>query len=478
MPALFLLLFKINLVLLIFAAAYYLVLRKLTFYSLNRAFLIFGILFSSAYPFIDLSNISGQYSKIASIVPQLNHAVPAYTKQDNLSFYWQGTILVFWGVAFFMACRLAIQFYSLYTLHKNSIPGESANHKIRILSDELGPFSFWQTIYVNPALHSKKDLENILNHEKVHIEEWHTVDIILAEVALIFYWFNPGIWLMKRAVRENIEFITDARILKDGTDKKAYQYSLLHAGSLVPAMQIVNNFSLSDLKKRIKMMNAKRSSPLAVSRYLFLLPVLLLTTLAFTISKKAEIKKMIFSKPAQISSSPDIRKGQPMLISKKKRPEIKPERSVTPLTQDDTLKRFLIIEAFDSDSSNIQPALDELPMPMSGDRIKMITVRRAGTEERESDLIFSDPDSVRIRPKNVFIIHREIGENPPPASMDIRHIAVRSQSPQLNGNLMAKFFLNGKEITPEEFRKLELSGPEGAAGDKRLMIRVEKEKKE
>ncbi|SKB88358.1 M56 family metallopeptidase [Daejeonella lutea] len=473
MPALFILLFKINVVLILFAAAYYFVLRKLTFYGLNRAFLIFGILFSSAYPFININTVSSRYDKIASIAPAIGQQVSGYIQPGSISVYWQSANFVFWTIVVLMAFRLAMQFFSLYRIHKNSSPGHASDYRMRILSDDLGPFSFWQTIYINPKLHSKTDLENILKHEKVHVDDWHTLDIILAELSIVFYWFNPGVWLMKRAVRENIEFITDAKILRKGIDKKTYQYSLLHAGNLVPAMAIVNNFSLSDLKKRIKMMNARRSSPLALSRYLFLLPILLLTTLAFTISKKAEIKKIIFSKPMLAISSPERRESQPNPKMSMRSAELKRTPSLAPAVEKDTLKRFLIIEAYDTDSGSVHSEFDELPMPKPGDRIKMITVRRTGEESPST--IFSDTDSLRIRPKNVFIVHRESGENPPTGIMNFRHIAGPGQSPDTGSKLSAKFFLNGEEISQEEFRKLELAGPDGAGSGKKLMIRVEKQ---
>jgi hypothetical protein len=91
---------------------------------------------------------------------------------------------------------------------------------------------------------------------------------------------------MKKAVRENIEFITDARILRKGIDRKEYQYSLLDVGRMTASPALVNNFNLSDLKKRIRMMNSRRSSPVNVYRYLLLLPVLMALTLSFTVSRK------------------------------------------------------------------------------------------------------------------------------------------------------------------------------------------------
>lgn len=299
MPHFFIILLKINLVLLLFAVAYHLVLRRLTFYVINRIFLVFGILFSTAYPLFNLTDFFSRHKAVPEFVPQLNKNVSQFVQQESV--YWALLSVLFYAGVLIMFLRLTIQFISLYRMHKNSDPGQIGNYQIRILKDEVSPFSFWKTIYINPLLHQNHDLENILEHERVHVEEWHTVDIILAELSVVFYWFNPGVWLMKKAVKENIEFITDAKILKRGTDRKSYQYSLLQVGNLQPCTAIVNSFNFSDLKMRIKMMNARRSSPLKLSRYLFVLPALLLITLAFTI-KKTE-KELLPFKEAVIQSA-------------------------------------------------------------------------------------------------------------------------------------------------------------------------------
>lgn len=289
MPDLFISLLKINLVLLLFAVAYYVILRRLTFYVINRFFLVFGILFATIYPFIDLTDFfhnQNQLHGVAPFVPsmnkQMNELVPANFIVNN----WQFISLFFYLGVLLMAIRLGVQFASLYIMHRKSKPGAVANFKVRILNERVSPFSFWQTVYVNPSLHEERELHTILAHEDIHVKEWHSLDIILAELSVVFYWFNPGVWLMKKAVKENLEFITDAKILKQGVDKKTYQYSLLDMGNLTPAAAIVNNFNLSDLKRRIKMMNVRRSSHMTLGFYVLLLPVLLLVTLAFTVTKK------------------------------------------------------------------------------------------------------------------------------------------------------------------------------------------------
>lgn len=287
MPHFFVVLLKINLVLLLFGATYYLVLRRLTFYTLNRIFLAFGILFSTVYPFINLTDFfHNRMSQKAAFVPELNQKAAELVPSQFIALNWQLLTILFYAGVVLMALRLLMQFVSLYRMHRKSAPGHIANYPVRLLQEPVSPFSFWQTVYVNPSLHQEKELATILEHEKIHVKQWHSLDIILAELSVVFYWFNPGVWLMKKAVKENLEFITDEKILKKGVDRKTYQYSLLDVGNLTPSAAIVNNFNLSDLKKRIKMMNAKRSSRLTLTRYLFALPILLVTTLAFTVSKK------------------------------------------------------------------------------------------------------------------------------------------------------------------------------------------------
>ena len=314
MPYLFVILIKINLVLAFFAIAYYLILRRLTFYVLNRIFLVFGILFSSLYPFIDLTDFFNNQQQlspqITSFVPAINERVQELSPVGFMAHYGQFISILFYTGVAAMTVRLILQFISLYRLHKNSAKGLVNEVPVRILAEPVNPFSFWQTIYVNPSLHTKKDLQAILAHEYIHVKQWHTLDILLAELSVVFYWFNPGVWLMNKAVKENLEFITDEKVLKRGVDKKAYQYSLLNTGNGAVAASFTNSFNIADLKKRIVMMNSKRSSRLTLSRYAFVFPVLLVTALSFTVSKKKVINyfapvvpQLVYAKATGASAS-------------------------------------------------------------------------------------------------------------------------------------------------------------------------------
>src|SRR5690606_7561295 len=134
-------------------------------------------------------------------------------------------------------------------------------------------FSFWQSIYLNPERHKATELEPILQHELVHVKGWHTLDVLLAELNTVFYWFNPGAWLLKKAIKENLEFIADQNVIWAGVDRKAYQYLLLKVVG-APEPQISNQFHFPSLKRRIVMMNKKKSSLMHSARYAVLVPLI------------------------------------------------------------------------------------------------------------------------------------------------------------------------------------------------------------
>lgn len=299
MPATFVFLLKVNIALLLFCAGYYLVLRPLTFYTLNRIYLLTAILFASIYPQINFSAFVQRHEELAKPMEQiaLNWQSPAQlVNQPVQTFdYWYWLSIIFWTGTGLLLIRLALQLLSLLRLYQNSKPQYIGGHLVRVMDKDAAPFSFWRSIYVNPAKHEPADLKSILLHEQVHVNQWHTADILLAELSSIFYWFNPGIWLIKRAVRENIEFITDRKILKNGIDSKAYQYSLVNVSFNNNQPGIVNHFNISTIKKRIIMMNAKRSSKLNLTRYAFVVPAVMALLLVFSISKAD------FAKPVRIT---------------------------------------------------------------------------------------------------------------------------------------------------------------------------------
>ncbi|HXB08077.1 MAG TPA: M56 family metallopeptidase [Puia sp.] len=143
------------------------------------------------------------------------------------------------------------------------------------INGNRAPCSFGNTIFINPALYDWETYNQILIHEKVHVSGRHTLDILLAETALVWQWFNPFAWLYRREVENNLEFLTDASVLEHlEVERSAYQLSLLRVSAPHLPFSITNNYNQSLLKRRIVMMNSKRSSTHTVWKYFFLIPLL------------------------------------------------------------------------------------------------------------------------------------------------------------------------------------------------------------
>ncbi|CAA9277662.1 MAG: Regulatory sensor-transducer, BlaR1/MecR1 family / TonB-dependent receptor [uncultured Cytophagales bacterium] len=271
-----------NVALVLFYGAYRLVLRRLTFYGLNRLFLAFGIVFSAACPAIDLSGWHRQYPGpgLSRLVAAAQPAPPAAAGAAQPTDYASLLGVVFWVGVALMAGRLVVRLLALYRVHRRSAGDRSGPYAYRRVAGKVAPFSFWQTIYLNPDCHNPADLPAILQHEQVHVREWHTLDLLLAELALIGCWFNPAAWAFKSAVAENLEFRTDQRVLGDGADRKTYQYSLLTISHSGPVPALANHFNFTTLKTRIAMMNKPQTARRHVTKYALLLP--LIVALAFT----------------------------------------------------------------------------------------------------------------------------------------------------------------------------------------------------
>ncbi|MCP2042421.1 M56 family metallopeptidase [Pontibacter sp. HSC-36F09] len=294
MPALLLYLLKANVALVLFYLAYHLVLRKLTFYHLNRLFLVFGILFSAVYPLIDLSELFSRHAELA-VVQSYAVVIPAWTPApipEQTAFdYWLIPVALFWLGCGLMLLRLAMQFASLYRIHRASIPATYQGVDFRKVPGISEAFSFWKTIYLNPAQHQSPELESILRHEQIHVNGWHTLDVLLAELSTVFYWFNPGVWLMKQAMKENLEFIADQHVVNAGVDRVAYQYLLLKVvGATQP--QIANQFNFPSLKRRIAMMNKMPTNKANRLRLLVVLPLVTVLLVAFRSASQDDISTL------------------------------------------------------------------------------------------------------------------------------------------------------------------------------------------
>lgn len=229
-------------------------------------------------------------------------AIPNIVQNSkNLSLSSWLMIFYLFGVGIFILSllyQLGLVFYRIFTARDKIQDG---NTTIVITKGDQAPCSFFRYIFINPDCYDYETYDQIISHEKIHVKLGHSLDMLLAELAVIVLWFNPLIWFFRREIEKNIEYQTDAFLLeKEVVHRENYQLSLLQIAVPHKALNITTNYNHSLIKKRIIMMNSKRSTPIAYFKYAFLVPVffgmlLLINEPAVSQEKQEMVKEQNFS---------------------------------------------------------------------------------------------------------------------------------------------------------------------------------------
>lgn len=189
---------------------------------------------------------------------------------------------------FLLGGRIVAQLWAIARLSHRCPRREVNGTAVRALPEGEGPFSFFRLIFVCPTGHAPEELDEILAHERTHARQVHSVDVLVGELACTLCWFNPFAWLLKREIRNNLEYLADQNVLAGGHDRRTYQYHLLGLAYHQAAATIYNNFNVLPLKKRIRMMNKKRTRGIGRLKYLLFFPVATLLTAACSGNQKQD----------------------------------------------------------------------------------------------------------------------------------------------------------------------------------------------
>ena len=271
-------------------------LHKETYFKSIRYFLLAGIIAAVILPFI----IVPIYVTTEFIQPdfQVMESLLMKNTVDSYStFNWMNVLLFsyFIGAGYFLL-RLCIQLLSIGSLiYKNKYVKSDGYYFVEIEND-ISPFSFFNFIVYNPDRFSKTELEQILAHEKIHAMQHHSIDNIMANLLVAFQWFNPIAWLYKKDIEQNLEFIADECALKVSKSHRSYQQLLLKTSIPNYQMALANNFYNSLLKKRIIMLQSKKSNSKSQWKIALILPLMMAFVFTFNtkiIAQKKEVKKEI-----------------------------------------------------------------------------------------------------------------------------------------------------------------------------------------
>lgn len=345
---------KINVAIALFYAFYRLFFYKDTFFTWRRTALLCFFAVSAIVPLFNIQTWIEQQEPMAAMADLYATVVlPELTLTPQPETDWKqlladGIGIAYWLVVALLTARFLVQLTGIIRLGRRCPTQKIDDTTVHLLPRPEGPFSFFHWIFVYPDAHTGEELHEILTHERTHARQWHSIDVMIGELACIVCWFNPFAWLMKREIRTNLEYMADEKVLETGHDSRTYQYHLLGLSHHKAAATIYNSFNVLPLKKRITMMNKRRTRAIGRTKYLMFLPLAALLMIVSNIEAVARATQKITAEVMEAVTPAETPEVQPQPeniapLPKQKpdniAPSSQPEMNVAPIPQQEKSKK-------------------------------------------------------------------------------------------------------------------------------------------
>ncbi len=260
-----------------FYLAYLVLFQNQKHFRFNRIFLPVSMFFSFVIPLITFTTVkyvelpvyersSAAFSSLSSM--PVEYVAPAF--QFEWYHYLFGLYML--GAIGFLIHLLFGHLKAIHIIRTSKIR-QLFDHIINITKKDIHPFSFFNKIVLSEKTLASPDLEMIVSHEKIHVQEKHTMDILFTEIMFLFQWFNPFAWLIKSAIRDNLEYKTDDIIARKYNPQK-YQLAMVALADKKEVAPFLTALNGSQLKNRIIMMKKKTENKFSVVKQLIVLPLL------------------------------------------------------------------------------------------------------------------------------------------------------------------------------------------------------------
>ena len=273
---------KVNGSIALFYLFYMLLYRRDTFWKIRHAYLLIAVLFSFLYPLLQFGEWFQNQKTVqvfaAAIYMDEMMILPSQQAQAPTSLFTTENILlaVYALISFALLFKIVTQVMSILIKSRKGQKIEHNGVTMIKLDENITPFSFFHLIFINKNRHTEEELPEILTHELSHVRQRHSYDVVLSEVMTALCWFNPFAWLLKKELKQNLEFLADNQVINAGFETKKYQYLLLNISCNYVDNQLINQFNISPLKKRITMMNKQKTSRKGLIKYTLIIPVALI----------------------------------------------------------------------------------------------------------------------------------------------------------------------------------------------------------
>ncbi len=283
----------------------------------NRIYLPVSLAISFLIPFITFTTVhyiqAPETNSVSNTFAYLPVSASLAEPEFKLEWYHYLTAFYIFGISVFLI-HLLLGHLKAINIIRFSRLKELFGARVNLTEKDVHPFSFFKRIVLSEKTLDNPNLKIIVDHERVHVQEYHTFDILFSEILFLFQWFNPFAWLIKAAIRDNLEFKTDDEITKNN-NAEAYQLAMVglaHKEGVAPFLTALNG---SQLKNRIIMMKKKTENRYSLLKQMVVLP--LLAVLIMGLSNK-EVKTEIVRNQKEVKivvDGKEIPNNDPSLAS-------------------------------------------------------------------------------------------------------------------------------------------------------------------
>lgn len=285
-------LLKSGMLLLVFYAVYKLWLENEKMFRFNRAYLLLSLVFSFVIP-LQLISVKPLLGNALSVI-QLDGIVirtsnAALAKDNSGQIITSVLSIIYLVVGLLLMVRFVMNLYSFYKKTKNNGRQFLNDTNVVLIEEPVLPHSFWKFVFINKEeLETGKIPLELIAHERAHLQQKHTLDILFIEVLQIVFWFNPLIILFKKSIKLNHEFLADESVNKQFESVTEYQKLLLNFASHKNTVSLASNLNYLITKKRLIMMTKKESRFKMMFKVLIVSLVCVLSLFVFSAETNAQ----------------------------------------------------------------------------------------------------------------------------------------------------------------------------------------------
>ena len=271
---------------------YTLLLRKEDFFRFNRLTLLGILALSVGLPLCNIPALSADNQPVvhAAQLQMIEIGIPIMQMADETDgpshtsspTWFQVASLIFLLGMMTVLCLRLIQMGKMGSEIRKGSLWHSVEDGVDIHchAGAVAPYSWLHHIVISLEDYEKNGHEIIL-HEKGHIHNLHSFDILLLTLVEMLQWWNPLVYMLGMSLRDVHEYEADDYVLHQGVSLRDYQNLLIRKAVGASSYTFANNFNHSLTKKRITMMCKKKSNPWMRSKALYAVPMVAIALSAF-----------------------------------------------------------------------------------------------------------------------------------------------------------------------------------------------------